>query len=275
MSPKNPRLSAHSRSHSIHSSITDYDKKPIADGTIRYVNTPHGFEVQRYISHNCLSVDVLSKDMCEYQEKSFRELIDKKEQNELSSRSIYTSEYYRNRWNELLQTYRKGNLTHDEWAKQNYQLNCLKTFYRQAFEREQYILNSHEEKLRQRRSQAVFNRWKEGKTEDQIEHSRRTTEVISNLSSPSFTLPKPPTNRISIAAILNNDFEELAVFRPIDTSKTTLNASYMLNEQRWSLKSMLKRVVGLEKPLPPSPKIINPHSSLTNLSIDSGFESGP
>jgi hypothetical protein len=275
MSPKNPRLSAHSRNQSIHSSLTDYDKKPIADGTIRYVHTRHGFEVQRYLSNNCLSVDVLSKDMCEYQEKSFRELIDKKEHDELLSRSIYTSEYYRNRWNELLQTYRKGNLTHDEWAKQNYQLNCLKTYYQQAFEREQYSLNVHEERLRERRSQTAFNRWKEGKTGDHIEHSRRTTEVISNLSNPSFILPNDPTNRISITSILDNDFEELALFRPMDASKNTLSASYMLNEQRWSLKSMLKRVVGLEKPLPPPPKIINPHSSLTNLSTDSGFESGP
>jgi hypothetical protein len=213
--------------------------------------------------------------MCGYEEKTFREMIDKKEHDELLSRSIFTSEYYRNRWNDLLQTYRKGNLTHDQWAQQNYQLNCLKTFYQQASEREQYSLSSHEEKIRQRRSQTAFNQWKEGKTEDHIEPSRRATVVTSVLSSPSFTLPNNPTNRMSISSHIDNEFEELAMFRPMNLTKNTINTSYMLDEQRWSLPAMLKRVVGLADPLPPSPKIINHQSSLTNLSIDSGFESSP
>jgi len=48
----------------------------------------------------------------------------------------------------------------------------------------------------------------------------------------------------------------------------------MLDQQRWSLKAMLKRVVGLAEPLPPPPKFIKrKQSPITNASTDSGFES--
>ncbi|CAF4274877.1 unnamed protein product, partial [Rotaria magnacalcarata] len=64
-------------------------------------------------------------------------MLDKKRQYERLSRSIYSSEYYTQRWNELLKSYKQGYLTHAEWAQQNYQLFCLKTLYSQAVKREQ------------------------------------------------------------------------------------------------------------------------------------------
>ncbi len=288
LSSRNSKLSARSRNDSIHSSLLEHDRKSVSDGTLRYVNSSFGFEVQRYSSRNWLSIDLLTKDACESEEKTFREMLNKKEQNESSSRSIYTSEYYRQRWEDLLKSYKEGHLTHEEWAKQNYQLNCLKTFYIQACEREQYQMNLFAQNQRQRRAECVFNKWKEEKTEGNLERHRshlntatshRTTEVISVLSNISSSLPNHITNRVSISSIPENDLEELPLFRPVNLSKHVTNlskASYMLDEQRWSLKAMLKRVVGLAEPLPPPPpKVVNrAYSSLTNLSNDSGFESG-
>jgi len=287
MSSRNSKLSTHSRNDSIHSSLLEHDRKSVSDGTLRYVNSSFGFEVQRYSSRNWLSIDLLTKDACESEEKTFREMLDKKEQNESLSRSIYTSEYYRQRWEDLLKSYKEGHLTHEEWAKQNYQLNCLKTFYIQACEREQYQMNLFAQNQRQRRAECVFNKWKEEKIEGNLERHRshlntatshRTTEVISVLSNISSSLPNHITNRVSILSIPENDLEELPLFRPVNLSKHVTNlskASYMLDEQRWSLKAMLKRVVGLAEPLPPPPKVVNrAYSSLTNLSNDSGFESG-
>ena len=281
MSPRNIRLPSRSRTHSFQSSIIENDKKPIADGTIRYVNSRHGFEVQRYSSSNWLSIDLLSKEVCDSHDKTFLEMLDKKEQEELVSRSIYTAEYYRNRWDDLLQSYKQGTLTHNQWAKQNYQLNCLKTFYTQAFDREQYRISLHAQNQRKRRAHSAYNEWKEGKHEDNLErppsnlntpnhqHTKDRTSVLSNV-----------TNRMSVSSSVNNEPEELPLFRPNNSSKHTKLRSdtfYMLDKQRWSLDAMLKRVVGLAEPLPPPPKITKYHNpSLTNLSIDtdSGIESG-
>ncbi len=287
ISSRNSKLSVRSRNDSIHSSLLEHDKKPVNDGALRYVNSPFGFEIQRYSSPNWLSIDLLTKDACESEEKIFREMLNKKEKTESSSRSKYTSEYYRQRWEDLLESYKEGYLTHEQWARQNYQLNCLKIFYTQACEREQYRMNLFEQNQRQRRAKCVFNQWKETKTEGNLEHHRsylntttshRTTEVTSVLSNISLSLPNHTTNRVSISSIPENDLEELPLFRPINLSKHVTNiskTSYMLDEQRWSLNAMLKRVVGLAEPLPPPPKIMNcARSSLTNLSNDSGFESG-
>jgi hypothetical protein len=216
-------------------------------------------------------------------------MLGKKEQNDLSSRSIYTSEYYRQRWEDLLQSYKDGHLTHEQWARQNYQLHCLKTFYTQAFEREQYEMDLQELNQRQRRAQCIFNEWKEAKHEGNSEHhqsdlnianSQHRIEIASVSSNNSSSHhPNNTTHRMSVSSIVGNDLEELPVVRTINPSKNTKitsMAAYMFDEQRWSLKAMLKRVVGLAEPLPPPPKLTNrQHSALTNLSSDSGFESGP
>jgi len=285
---RNPKLFTRSRNGSIHSSLLENDKKPITDGTIRYVNSRHGFEVQRYSSSNWLSIDLLTKDACESEERTFREMLDKKEQIEFSSHSVYTSDYFRQRWEDLLKSYKEGHLTHDQWARQNYQLYCLKKFYKQALEHEQYIIDLQAHNQRQRHAQRVFNMWKESKTEGNHQNhlnrtnSQRTTEVTSVLSNTSSSQPQDAKNRISISSLLENNLGELTLFRPINQQKTTeilSKTSYMFDEKRWSLKSMLNRVVGLAEPLqppPPPPKPINRlYSAVTNLSSDSGFESTP
>lgn len=215
-------------------------------------------------------------------------MLDKKEQTELLSKSIFTSDYYRQRWEDLLQSYKDGHLTHDQWARQNYQLYCLKTFYQQALEREQYLTDIHAQNQRQRRAQNTYNQWKESKVEGNNHRSNlntatshRVTDVTSVLSNTSMSASPPnhTINRISIVSILENDPEELPLFRPMNHSKVNEilpKTSYMLDEQRWSLKAMLKRVVGLAEPLPPPPKIQNrQQSAVTNHSNDSGFESTP
>lgn len=288
---RNSKPTIRSRTGSLHSSFNESDKKSSSDAVnVRYVNTEHGFEIQRYSSPNWLAIDLLTKDACESQEKTFREMLDKKEQTELSARSVFTSQYYRQRFEDLLQSYRNGELSHDQWARQNYQLHCLKTFYTYALEREQQRESAFQQGQRQRHVQRVFNEWKEAKGEGQQQdrhrsrlntaNSHRLTEVNSISSHPSSSNPNATINRASVSSGMENISEDLPVLRTSKQTKQSTKgfdvSSFMLDEQRWSLDAMLKRVVGLAEPLPPPPKIINGRqSSLTNLSNDSGFESGP
>ncbi len=275
---RNIKPSVHFRNHALPSSLIEKDNKP---KTIRYINSDHGLEVQRYSSGNCLSIDLLSKDACPSHEKVFREMLDKREENELSSDDIYTLEYYRQRYDDLLQSYKQGNLTHDQWAKQNYQLHSLKILYTQAIKREQARLNLQEQNLRQRRAQNVFNQWKEAKDEGSLGrhrnhsntvHSQQTIERTSARSNPSTSLPDNTTKRISVSSTIDNQQEDLPIVQPIHSLKNntiTSNTLYMLSGQRSSFQAMLKRVVGLAEPLPPLPKIINgQYSSMINLSND-------
>jgi hypothetical protein len=287
-SPKPTRLPNRSRSQSIQSSQTDSalnSKKPLVDGSIRYVNSRHGFEAQRYSSPNWLHIDLLTKEVCQSHEKTFLEMLYKKEQNERLLHSIYTSEYYSKRFHDLLQSYKQGYLTHAEWAKQNYQLSCLKNFYIQASEREQHHIDVYDQNLREKRAQSAFNEWKEVKDEKNHERrrsrlntptSQRATDVSSALSNASCTVPVLNSidnhNRMSISTSPDTEPPALSIYQPNILSTNTLP---MLDEQRWSLKSMLKRVVGLAEPLPSlSQTIKRQSSSITHLSTDSGFESG-
>ncbi|CAF1597704.1 unnamed protein product, partial [Rotaria sp. Silwood1] len=270
----------------IESSLIKDDKKFTNDNCIiRYKISQHGFEIQRYSSNNWLSIDMLSKDACQSNERTFREMIEKKEHDELISHSIYTSEYYYKRWYNLLKSYKQNNLTHLQWAKQNYQLYCLKTYYKRAFQREQYRIQLNAQNQRRKCAQNAFNEWKESKNDDSLERSRsrlttansqNTTEIISDISNRSLSSHHHTNNQMSISPSTYNEQEELSHYQPIHSSKSTKNTLYMLDKQRWSLDAMLKRIVGLAEPLPPPPKIINFHnSSLINQSTDSNFESCP
>lgn len=225
-------------------------------------------------------------------------MLDKKRQYERLSRSIYSSEYYNKRWNELLQSYKSGYLTHADWAKQNYQLLCLRTLYTQARKREKHDKDLDERDVRRTRAKSAYNQWKESKNSSFSErsHSRlntshsqhMTTEGVSLLSNNSFSIPISNTAdeinttladtslRMSVSG--ESETQQTSIDQITNTSSkntsTIENALYMLDEQRWSLEAMLKRVVGLAEPLPPPPKIIKrKQSPMTNISTDSGFES--
>lgn len=216
-------------------------------------------------------------------------MLDKKEKTEISSRSVFTSEYYRQRFEDLLQSYRNGELTHDQWAQQNYRLHCLKTLYGQALEREQQRTSVFQQSQRQRRAECVFNQWKEVKDEGHQDrrrshldtaNSHRMAEVNSVSSNPLSSIPHPTDNRASISSITETVSEGLPALPSTKSNKPSTKSfdvsAFMLDEQRWSLDAMLKRVVGLAEPLPPPPKLTNRRQSyLTNLSNDSGFESSP
>ncbi|UJR26197.1 hypothetical protein I4U23_007540 [Adineta vaga] len=262
--------------------------KPIPDRTIRYLNTRHGFEVHYYSSRNWLSTDVYTKETLPEHEQTFRNMLEKKRLQERLSRNIYSSEYYSNRLSELLQSYKQGNLTHAEWAQQNYQLHLLKTLYIQAVKRE------HQERCetevvpnvdRPTSTQIPSNESKETKTEQNIEQSfsRLNTPYSNNpideasfLSNNSFTLPissatddnqTPLPTRNRYLSISTNDdikdFHRPSIPQPIVRPKTTSTVShsamksktlFMFDEQRWSLQAMVKRVVGLADKLPTAPK---------------------
>jgi hypothetical protein len=225
-------------------------------------------------------------------------MLDKKRQYERLSRSIYSSEYYTKRWHEILQSYKQGYLTHEEWAKQNYQLICLRTLHQQAAKREQRNSELYAQDLRHIRAQSAFNEWKEAKKEEKSQHynnrtntahSRRTTEGASHVSINSSSIPMLNTtdennttlidtsHRTSISTGGDGELESISIYQPKIAPKNTSassNALYMLDEQRWSLRAMLKRVVGLAEPLPPPPKATKrKQSPMTNISTDSGFES--
>ena len=264
------------------------------DGTIRYVNSRHGFEVQRYSSRNWLTIDVFSKDACQAQEKPFREMLEKKRQYERLSRSIFSSEYYQKRWQKALESYTEDNATHAEWAKQNYQLLCLRTLYSQATQREQRDRALDAQDARRTRAQTAYHRWKETKDEEHLQrqrsqqttaHSQRPTDTGSSLANNSFLIPmtKSIDDMTMTVADTNSRRMSLSTDPDHDIPQPTLVSRkksvdprelYMYDEQRWSLRAMLKRVVGLAQPLPPPPKMPpRKQSPMTMTSNDSGFES--
>jgi hypothetical protein len=226
-------------------------------------------------------------------------MLDKKRQYERLSRSIYSAEYYSKRWHELLKSYRQGYLTHTEWAAQNYQLLCLRTLYTNATKREQRDVDLDAQDVRRARAKSAYHQWKQNKTGDNLErqhsrvntsaHSPPVTEGTSFLSNNSSSIPLLNTTDensttlvdtslpISTSMSGDNEAQQTSIHPPIIASKNisaTEKALYMLDEQRWSLQAMLKRVVGLAEPLPPPPKIIHrKQSPMTNTSTDSGFES--
>lgn len=224
-------------------------------------------------------------------------MLDKKRQYERLSRSIYSSEYYYKRWKKLLESYKQGLLTHAEWAEQNYQLICVRTLYNQAKQREIHDMELDAQDVRQTRAQSAYQQWKESKAENVSESSqqrattarqKRLTEEPVCLSNNSFSTPMSITTdeynntlndtnpRMSISTS-DSDAQQMFTHQPIIGSKhasTTEKALYMLDEKRWSLQAMLKRVVGLAEPLPPPPKFIREKQSpFTNSSLDSGFAS--
>ncbi|CAF4313322.1 unnamed protein product [Rotaria sp. Silwood2] len=295
-------ITSRSTTQSIQSALADNSsniKKPIADGTIRYVNSRHGFEVQRYSSANWLSTDIYTKDACQAHEKTFRQMLDKKRQIERLSRSIYSSDYYSKRWHELLQSYKQGYLTHAEWAKQNYQLYCLKTLYTQAKKREQKDMDLDKQELLRARAKSAFDEWKETKCEEPSTNRNRLTTArshqtlegtsvnannsfstgISKTTDENHTTSVDTNRRISISTSGDCELQKISIYQPIISSKNTSTisssiGSYILDQERWSLQAMLKRVVGLAEPLSQSPKVADrKQSPVTITSIDSGFES--
>ncbi|CAF2092473.1 unnamed protein product [Rotaria magnacalcarata] len=282
--PINTQPAIRTRTHSVVSSTVRDDRKSTHDNnTVRYVNGPHGFEIQRHSSGNWLSVDILSKDACEAKERTFREMLELKENDDLITHSIYTSEYYRKRWRDSLKSCKQGNLTHLEWAEQNYKINCFKKYYSEAFQRERSLIRLNEQKQRRRRAQVAFKEWKQTKNESNPEHiqgqfhiedSLNSTDITSVTSDPSLSFNNT-ANQTSTPTSTNPGSEELSHSQLNNSTKLAKSVLYTLDEQRWSLQAMLKRIVGLAEPLPPSPpKIINYYnSSLTNRSYLSGFES--
>ena len=264
-------------------------KKPIADGTIRYVNSRHGFEVQRYSSSNCLFIDVFCKDACQAQEKTFRQMLDKKCQYERLSRSIYSSDYYHKRRQDSLQCRPEGNRAHAEWAQRNYQLLCLRTLHDRASKREERDRRLAARTERQTLARTAFNEWKESK--DQRAQEDRRTRISSDLhvcSNQAFTPQPDETSSIttakaideinlkvtdvndrssSVLANANDEGRPSSLHRPKDAS----TGLYMLDEERWSLEAMLKRIVGLAQPLPAPPKLL--HRPVTNRRAESAFDS--
>ncbi|CAF3452183.1 unnamed protein product [Rotaria socialis] len=282
--PINTQPAIRTRSHSVVSSTVKDDRKSTHDNnTVRYVNGPHGFEIQRHSSGNWLSVDILSKDACEAKERTFREMVELKENDDLVTHSIYTSEYYRKRWRDSLKSCKQGNLTHLEWAEQNYKINCSKKYYSEASQRERSLIELNEQKQRRKRAQLAFKEWKQTKNEPNLEHTQGELHIEDSLNSTDITCvtsnPSLPfnntNNQTSTPTSTSTGSEELSHSQSNTSTKSTKSVLYMLDEQRWSLQAMLKRIVGLAEPLQPSPpKIINYHNSpLASRRYLSGFES--
>jgi hypothetical protein len=231
-------------------------------------------------------------------------MLERKRHYERLSHNIYSSEYYSNRWNELLQSFKQDHLTHAEWAKQNYQLFFLKTLYTQAVKREQ------REKLEQRgtnpngqvesQTQNTSNESKDIKHDDNSEHyhnrlnapphSHNILDEASFLSNNSFTFPMsntaddnhtyaPNKTRLkSISIYDDTEFPRSTLYSSVTPSKmiadiSTLSkkskAFYMVDKKRWSLNAMVKRVVGLADELPTPPKLTDGgQSSMITRNID-------
>lgn len=274
-------------------------QETITDGTIRYVKSRHGFEVQHFMSKNCLKIDVFSKDACQEQDKPFREMLEKKQQYERLSKSIYSSEYYQNRWNELVKSYKYENLSHAEWAKQNYQELCLRTLYGRAAQREYADQLNYNEKQREIRAHSAFQQWRDVKDKERLQQQRSRlttaqsqgqTETRFFGANASFTVPMTTSTedlttsigdtsyRMSISTNEENELHtnslnktEINEQKPLAEEKEDLR---LYDPDRWSIHSMLKRVVGLSEPLSKVSKSSSvKKASSPSASSDSGFES--
>lgn len=235
---------------------------------------------------------MFSNDACQAQEKPFREMLEKKRQYERLSKSIYSSDYYQRRWHETIRSYRPDHRNHQDWAKQNYQLLCLKALYSQAMSREQYDKYLDADDVRRKRAQRAFEDWKEEKEEEKLASISNPSRNlnISETFNDSFTVPTTNsidrmTNTTTVvdqsqrmsfstdtADVELTQHQPTILSRKISSNKDGL---YMYDKERWSLQAMLKRVVGLAQPLPPPPPRFLQRKTLSTAttSNDSGFES--
>ncbi|CAF1595737.1 unnamed protein product, partial [Didymodactylos carnosus] len=148
-----------------HSSSSAKTKLP-KEGTVRYVMTKYGLEVRRYSTDKWLNIDLLAKDACTTQERAYAEIMEKKQQYERMSKRIYASEYYEKRLRELLLFRKSGIMSHEEWAKQSYQLLCVKTLLDRSLKQERKDILVDEKARNARLSQRAYQQWIESKTKE-------------------------------------------------------------------------------------------------------------
>lgn len=211
---------------------------------------------------------MISKDACQHDERVFREMVARKNRTKTLADSVFTPEYYRQRWEQLMSSYRQGHLTHEEWAKQNYQLHCLKQFYLSASEREILHQEETDELERRIRADNAFLRWKEMKNEENYE--RQGSHVNTSLTRHLLGTPFSPVtidssyggnpsltnnHRSSISSqspdlIMENGLNEGVKIHRKKSTIEPLKAHLYDQPDRWSISSMIKRVVGLAEPLP-------------------------
>ncbi|CAF0774201.1 unnamed protein product [Didymodactylos carnosus] len=290
------------------------------EGTIRYIMTKHGLEVHRYSAHNWLNIDLFTKDACGSQERAYADVMDKKHQYERLARRIYASEYYDKRLRELTYCRKSGIMSHEEWAKQSYQILCVKTLLEQSLKQEQQAMLADEMENNAKLSQKAYKQWKDSKSKEKImdksiynkrdflnenktlalkhrefvtstklrpnnqSSSRPTTRHNTTLpnSNDSFSsgfyepsLVKSETsNQDTYTTGIEKSSKKLPDQPPLQNSKKTsisVSTIELLQNDRWSLQAMLKRVVGLE----PSVAQLKPstNNSTTPLNTTEGYQS--
>ena len=137
---------------------------PMSEGDIRYVYTKQGLEVKRLSSRNWLVIDIFTEDVCnDANEKSYTEWMNKQREDDDRAKQKFPSKIYEKQLKELLNSFKKGPLTYETWARQSYETLLLKKKIARAKSLEE---KAKQEKLRKQKLNEISNSyqiWMDGK----------------------------------------------------------------------------------------------------------------
>ena len=149
---------------------------------------------------------------------------------------MHTSSYYRQRWLALVRSGKRGALTHNEWAQQNYQRFRVEHYFDRALQDERHRLNVKQQEQRRQRAQERYKEWKEAKDEARLGHRRRAQSSRAN------------SQHLTDLTTLDDHRRHLSSANDAKHERRTAS-SLVFDKQRWSYRAMLERIVGLAEPL--------------------------
>ena len=137
---------------------------PMVEGDIRYKYTKSGLEVKRLNSKNSLILDIFTPEVCrDNSDKSYSEWINRQKEDDNRKQQKFPSKIYEKQLAEALQNFKKGSLTYEVWARQNYEIILLKEKLKRAKKLENADINKKKEISKKQQSLNAFQMWKIGK----------------------------------------------------------------------------------------------------------------
>ena len=137
---------------------------PMIEGDIRYKFTKSGLEVKRLNSKNSLILDIFTPDVCkDNSDKSYSEWINRQKEDEDRKQQKFPSKIYEKQLEEALRNFKKGPLTYETWARQNYEILLLKDKIKKAKKLESVDKIKKKEEAKKQESLNAFQMWKIGK----------------------------------------------------------------------------------------------------------------
>jgi hypothetical protein len=140
------------------------EETPMVEGDIRYKYTKSGLEVKRLNSKNSLILDIFTPEVCkDNSDKSYSEWINRQKEDENRKQQKFPSKMYEKQLAEALQNFKKGPLTYEVWARQNYEIILLKEKIKRAKQLENVEIIKKKQISKKQESLNAFQMWKIGK----------------------------------------------------------------------------------------------------------------